>query len=253
MYSGTITISGKQITLADAPTVSIYVDYYDTTTVSSPSDVSAGAGVRATLSRLVRRTRSHLGEKYSEMWEDTTIKEWINQACYRIANEDNFWWMQVSPETVNAVSGTTRYDLENNIKTVSQVLDTTDTDDMGEYTFTSYDRFNVDDSADDLEGVYSFVGSYLVVKVDSNTTLKIKYFRYPPKLVNDEDETIIPPEFEDAIIYFTVARAREQEEEIDQAAYFDKRFREVMDKAIISNVKRVSKAFPSFSPMANMY
>ena len=254
VYSGTITKTGsKQITLGDAPTLTIFVDYYDTATVASPSEVTASAGAMATLSRLVRRVRSHLGESYSEMWNDEDLKDWINQACYRIAEENDFWWMQATPETVYAVSGTTTYNLTNNIKKISQVLDITSTNNISEFAYVSYDQFNVDALADDIKSYYSFVGSSLITKVSANTTLKIKYYRYPPKLTDDDDETIVPAELEDAIIYFAVARAREQEEEIDQAAYFDKRFREVMDKSIISNAKRVSKAYPSFGVVTAMF
>jgi len=250
VYLGTITVSGAQITLADAPTVDIYVDYYDSTpTVATVS----GTPGSSTLSDILKRVRAHLGENYSEEWKDTELKYWINQAVKRIANEADWWWAQVSPETVNAISGTTSYSLDNNLKKISQVLDVTDSDHKQELDFVRYDRYNLNDTANNLKGTYSLEKSSLIIKVDSNTTIEVKYYRYPPNLVEDDDQTIVPIEFDDAIVYWAVARGREQEEELKQAEYFDARYREVMDKAIISNNQLVSKAFPSFSPIADMY
>lgn len=198
----------------------------------------------STLLSLTNRVRRALGENFSEFWQDSTIHDHINDAIMDISRQGDFPYEQ-DTYTVTTEVGTDEYDQPPNLKKILSVREGSDSNPI---IYLTPEQF---DSGDfDVGGYFTIYAGKLRFSGTAPKTYTLRILKYPEKLVENSDQTIIPPEYDEAIIHYTVARAREQEEEYDQAKLKDQKYQEIVDKMKVDRSKFVSQKTSGFTPMS---
>jgi len=166
----------------------------------------------------------------------TTLTRWINEGQELFCASFGFPWLEKS-DTDTTVASTQSYSIPSDCRKLLAVF-------VGdnEYTYVPFSlKENVDtDSSYDARAYYTFDNKiYLLpTPTTSGTTITFYYYKMPTTLSNDSDTPTIPTRYQEALVFYGLAMARDRDENMTAAREAMKKFDDILQLAIKQGADR---------------
>jgi hypothetical protein len=210
IYTGSAIVSGAQVTLGDAPTVDLYVDYF-TSTPSSPVLIT-GLSIATIRDRVRQDLKIDPGKN---IWTDAQLERWANEAINIIYTQSDLK-LSFLEDSIALVAGTDKYSFAGDYRKMlyAKIVSTTGetdipiiTDGLAEFK-TKYDMTETGDSPQYVFEEVNQLGVWPVptATAATNYTIKVGYVSYTSDLTSTQIPTF-PSKWHYIVEYYVRYRA----------------------------------------------
>lgn len=189
------TFTGSTLTLTDAPTLSIHIDYLGTGFVSDPV-----LTVTTLLDlRLLTRSTYLKIDPNAKVWSDDTLDVFINQAYHKIQSDMSFEWPEYETSTtITTVAGTEMYSKPSDFVRIIGLYD-----DTYNLTKTTKQQTMINRATQSKPSSYYLYGSNIgfYPLPDNAYSIDLLYYRQLPLLTSSQGSGL-PYEYNQVIALY---------------------------------------------------